>query len=198
MSNKRNNQQPRVAIYVRVSTTDKGQDVQTQLLPLQQYTTARQWSVFAIYEEKMSGAKEDRPELQKLMAAAQKRKFDIVLVFRFDRFARSSKQLINALDFFQTVGIDFVSYQENVDTTTPAGKMMFTMISAFAEFERSIIQERVRAGLQKAKAQGKKLGRPKVKVDEDRIRELRKQGHSVREVARMMGVSKTRVGLVRA
>jgi DNA invertase Pin-like site-specific DNA recombinase len=141
-------------------------------------------------------AKKGRPELQKLLSAAQKRKFDITLVFRFDRFARSSKQLINSLDFFQSVGIDFVSYQENIDTTTPAGKLMFTMVSAFAEFERSIIQERVRAGLSKAKAQGKRLGRPKKKVDTTRIKELRKAGLSVRKVAEVLGVSKTMVGKI--
>lgn len=186
----------KVAIYTRISTTDKGQDLETQLLPLKEYAKAREWEIFEIYEEKISGSKECRPELQKLLSAAQKRKFDICLCFRFDRFARSSKQLINSLDFFQSVGIDFVSYQENIDTTTPAGKMMFTMISAFAEFERSIIQERVKAGLVKAKAQGKKLGRPKKKVDTARIKELREQGLSVRKVAEMLGISKTMVGNV--
>ena len=170
--------------------------METRILTLRDYAKARGWEIFEIYEEKMSGSKEDRPELQKLLSSAQKRKFDIVLVFRFDRFARSSKQLINSLDFFQSVGIDFVSYQENIDTTTPAGKMMFTMISAFAEFERSIIQERVRAGLAKAKAKGKKLGRPEVKVDEAKIRQLRAQGWSLRKIASEVGVSKSLVGKI--
>lgn len=186
----------KVAIYTRISTTDKGQDLETQTLPLREYAQVRGWHIYSIYEEKMSGAKTDRPELKKLLSAAQKRKFDIVLVFRFDRFARSSKQLINSLDFFQSVGIDFVSYQENIDTTTPAGKMMFTMISAFAEFERSIIQERVKAGLAKAKAKGKKLGRPKTLIDEAKVLELRKQGLSIREVAEKIGYKKSRMGVI--
>jgi DNA invertase Pin-like site-specific DNA recombinase len=184
----------KVAIYTRISTTDKGQDLETQLLPLKEYANARDWEIFAVYEERISGSKESRPELQKLLSAAQKRKFDIALVFRFDRFARSSKQLINSLDFFQSVGIDFVSYQENIDTSSSTGKLMFALVSAFAEFERSIIQERVKAGLVKAKAQGKKLGRPKKKVDTARIKELRKQGLSVRKVAEVLGISKTMVG----
>jgi len=112
-------------------------------------------------------------------------------VFRFDRFARSTKHLITALETFSSLGVDFISYQEAVDTTTPAGKMLFTMISAFAEFERAIISERVKAGLEKAKAKGKKLGRPKVEVDVEEVKRLRGQGLSIRQIALTMGFKKS-------
>ena len=130
------------------------------------------------------------------MKDAHKRKFGCVLVFRFDRFSRSTRQLINSLEIFKSLGINFVSYQEAIDTSTPSGQLMYTMISAFAQFERSIIQERVKAGLAKARAKGKKLGRPEIKVDEEKIRELKSQGWSFRNIANEMGVSKSLVGRI--
>ena len=183
----------KVSIYARISTSDKGQDLETQLLPLREFATARGWQIHEIYTEVMSGSKESRPSLDKLMQDARRRKFDVVLVYRFDRFARSTKQLINSLELFSSLGIDFVSYQEAVDSSTPAGKVMFTMISAFAEFERAIIAERVRSGLERARAQGKRLGRPKVYVDSEAILRLRLQGLSIRAIAGELGISKTKV-----
>ena len=183
----------KIAIYARISTTDKKQDLDTQLIPLKEFVEARNWSLHRIYTDELSGSKEDRPELQKLMNDAQKRKFDAVLVFRFDRFARSTKQLINALENFKSLNIDFISYQENVDTTTPAGKMMFTMISAFAEFEREIIRERVRAGIVKARAKGKRIGRPKKEVNLELVRRLKAAGMSVRRIAKMVQVGKSTI-----
>lgn len=183
----------KVAIYARISTSDKGQDLETQLIPLRAFITARGWQIHEIYTDIMSGSKESRPSLDKLMQDARRRKFDVVLVYRFDRFARSTKQLINSLELFSSLGIDFVSYQEAIDTSTPAGKAMFTMISAFAELEKSIIVERVRSGLERARAQGKRLGRPKVYVDSETILKLRLQGLSVRAIASALGVSKTKV-----
>ncbi|MBZ0242643.1 MAG: recombinase family protein [Bacteroidales bacterium] len=129
----------KVAIYARVSTTDKEQDLDTQLIPLQEYVKSRGWEVFRVYSDKVSGATEKRQELSELMEGAYKRLFDIVLVYRFDRFARSTKHLIASLEEFSSLGIDFISYNENIDTSTPIGKAMFTIISAFAELERSII-----------------------------------------------------------
>lgn len=183
----------RVAVYARISTADKHQDLDTQLLPLREFVTARGWQTHEIYTDVMSGAKESRPSLDKLMQDAHRRKFDVVLVYRFDRFARSTKQLINSLELFSSLGIDFVSYQESVDTSTPAGKVLFTVIASFAEFERAIIAERVRSGLERARSQGKQLGRPKVYVDSEAILRLRVQGLSVRAIASELGISKTKV-----
>lgn len=183
----------KVAIYARVSTTDKGQNIDVQLMPLKEFVEKRGWEIYKIYSDQLSGAKENRPALDELLNDAKKRKIDCVLVFRFDRFARSTKHLINSLELFNSLGIDFISYSENIDTSTAAGKAMFTMISAFAEFERSLISERVKAGLAKARVSGKKLGRPKVKVDVDQIKEFRKEGFSIRKIAKLVGVPKTTV-----
>lgn len=181
----------KVAIYARISTSDKGQDLETQLLPLKDFVTARGWIIHEIYTDTMSGAKESRPSLDRLMQDARRRKVDVVLVYRFDRFARSTRQLINTLELFSSLGIDFISYQEAVDTSTPAGKAMFTLISAFAELERSIIVERVRSGLDRARAQGKQLGRPKAMVDKKLVTELRDRGFSIRAIAKKVGISKS-------
>ncbi len=183
----------KTAIYGRISTTDKGQDIDTQLIPLKEYVKRRGWDIYNIYVDEMSGSKESRPSLNELMKDAHKKKFDVVLCFRFDRFARSTKQLINALDTFNSLGIDFVSYQEAIDTTTPAGQMMFTMIAGFATFERQIIQERVKAGLIKAKAKGKRLGRPKSNVDIEKIKELKAQGCSIRKIAATLQIPKSTI-----
>ncbi len=184
----------KVAIYARISTNLERQDLDTQLIPLKTYAEQRGWDIYQIYTDETSGSKESRPSLNKLMKDAHKRKFQSVLVWRFDRFSRSTRQLINSLETFRTLGINFVSYQESIDTSTPAGQMMFTMISAFAQFERSIIQERVKAGLVKAKAKGKRLGRPKTKVNRAKIVSLRKEGWSIRKIANELGVSKSLVG----
>lgn len=182
----------KTAIYTRISTDDTRQNQDTQLHPLKEFIKARGWTIYEIYSDQASGGKEDRPALKRLVADAHKRLFDIVLVFRFDRFARSTQQLIQALENFKSLGIDFVSYQENIDTTTPTGKMMFTIISAFAEFEKEIIKERVKAGLQRAKAQGKKLGRPKISKREiEKIKELTQSGMSRRNTAKVLKISKS-------
>jgi len=183
----------KVGIYARVSTSDKGQDLETQLLPLRDFVKARGWQIHEIYTDVMSGSKESRPSLDKLMQDARRRKFDVVLVYRFDRFGRSTKHLINTLDLFLSLGIDFVSYGENLDTSTSVGKVMFTLIACFAQFEKEIIAERVRSGLERARSQGKQLGRPKVRVDKMAILRLRSQGLSVRAIADELGISKTKV-----
>jgi DNA invertase Pin-like site-specific DNA recombinase len=184
----------RVAIYARVSTTNHGQDVGLQTRELRQFAEARGWTVAGEYiDAGVSGAKDSRPELNRLMADAHKRRFDVVCVWRFDRFARSVSHLLRALETFKALGIDFVSYSEQMDTSTPAGKMVFTVLGAVAELERSLIVERVRAGLRNARAKGKRLGRPRVAVDLARVAALRAQGRSWRDIARQLGVS---VGLV--
>jgi DNA invertase Pin-like site-specific DNA recombinase len=185
---------PRVAIYARVSTTNHGQDVTLQTRELQQFADARGWHLVGTYiDDGVSGAKDSRPELNRLMADAHKRCFDVVAVWRFDRFARSVSHLLRALETFSALGIAFVSLTEQMDTTTPTGKMVFTVLGAVAELERSLIAERVRAGLRNARAKGKTLGRPRMVMDSARIARLRAEGRTVREIADTLGVSRSLV-----
>lgn len=177
----------RVAVYARVSTSDQSTDM--QLHDLRGYSKARGWKVQGEYiDHGISGAKRERPQLGALMDGAKKRKFDCVLVWRFDRFARSTSHLLEALETFRGLGIDFVSFNENVDTTSPMGKCLFSILSAIAELERSIIRERVVAGIQRAKAKGTRFGRP-LKIDRAKIRELLKTGLSMAAVAKKVGCS---------
>jgi DNA invertase Pin-like site-specific DNA recombinase len=179
----------RVAIYGRVSTTNHGQDVSLQTRELEQFACARGWHLVDSYLDiGISGSKDKRPELDRLMADAHKRRFDVVVVWRFDRFARSVSHLLRALETFNALGIAFVSLCEQMDTTTPTGKMIFTVLGAVAELERSLIVERVRAGLRNAVAKGKTLGRPRKIVDASRIASLRAQGFSLRSIASDLGV----------
>src|SRR5713101_179470 len=181
----------RVALYARVSTADKGQDPRVQTLELQEYCQRRGWSVAGEYVDAgISGTKEKRPELDRLMADAHKRRFEAVAVWRFDRFARSTSHLLRALETFQALGIHFVSLSESVDTSTPVGKMVFTILGSVAEMERQMIVERVKAGLRNARAKGKTLGRPRSIVDATRIGYLSTQGRSVREIASELGYSR--------
>ncbi len=186
---------PRVAIYCRVSTLDQSTD--SQLLDLRRYVKERGWQIFKEYcDNGISGTKDSRPALNELMNDAKKRRFDTVLVWRFDRFARSTKHLILALEEFRNLGIDFVSYQENIDTSSPLGSAIFTIISAVAQLERDIIAERVKAGLRRAKQNGKKLGRPRGTVDVEEVQRLRSKGLSLRQIGKQLGVSRTTVGQI--
>jgi DNA invertase Pin-like site-specific DNA recombinase len=179
----------RVALYGRISTTNHGQDIGLQTRELRQFAEARGWQIVSEYlDEGISGAKDSRPELNRLIADAHKRRFDVVCVWRFDRFARSVSHLLRALETFKALGIDFVSYSEQMDTSTPAGKMVFTVLGAVAELERSLIVERVRAGLRNARSKGKRLGRPRIAVDGARIARLRSQGLSWAKIAAQLGI----------
>jgi DNA invertase Pin-like site-specific DNA recombinase len=190
------------AIYLRVSTTAKTrngpdsvfeQNPEVQELPLRQLAEQRGWTVSRVYSDRMSGAKENRPGLKALMADARRGAFQVVLVWRFDRFARSVEQLVSALAEFRSLKIDFVSHQESLDTSTAMGKAMFTIIAAMAELERSVIRERVSAGLDYAKKNGTKsgraIGRPKAVFNRGAIADLRRAGLSLRQIARKLGVS---------
>ena len=180
----------KAALYARVSTNN-GQDPEMQLRELREYCQRRNWEVAREYVDVgISGTKEKRPELDKLLADAHKRHFDAVVVWRFDRFARSVSHLLRALETFRSLGIEFVSLSEQVDTSTPTGKMIFTVLGAVAELERSLIVERVRAGLRNARAKGRRLGRPRVIVDVSKIAFLRAQGRSWAEIKDEIGVSK--------
>jgi DNA invertase Pin-like site-specific DNA recombinase len=178
----------RVAIYARVSTLH-GQNPEMQLDELREYASRREWTIVDSYvDEGVSGSKESRPELNRLMADAHRRRFDAVLVWKIDRFGRSLKHLVNAIADLAAYGVAFVSLRDNLDLSTPSGRLMFQIIGAMAEFERSLIQERVRAGLRNARAKGKRLGRPPSGADPVRIAALRASGASWRAISHEMGV----------
>ena len=191
----------RASAYLRVSTTSKtkrgdvnvfDQDPSVQEQPLLELIAERGWTLYHVYSDRASGAKERRRGLEALMGDARRGLFDVVVVFRFDRFARSVKQLVLALEEFHSLGIDFVSHQEALDTSTPIGKAMFTIIGAMAELERSIIRERVLAGVEYAKRNGtrsgKAIGRPRAIFSRDEAEQLRAQGMSFRKIATKLGV----------
>ncbi len=181
----------RAAIYARVSTV-AGQSPQMQLDVLREYAARRGLEVAAEYiDHGVSGARDHRPELDRLMASAHRRAFDVVLVYRFDRFARGVRHLVTALEEFQALGVEFVSYSESLDTSTPMGRAMFAIVAALAALERDIIVERSVEGQRRARARGTHVGRPRRQVDEDRVVCLRDEGMSVRAVARALGVSRT-------
>jgi DNA invertase Pin-like site-specific DNA recombinase len=179
----------RAAIYARVSTANNGQSPEMQLRELQEYCQRRGWEITGEYVDiGISGSKEKRPQLDKLMADAHRRRFDVVIVWKFDRFARSVSHLLRALEAFNALGVGFVSLSESLDTSTPAGKMVFTVLGAVAELERSLIVERVKAGLRNARAKGKRLGRPRRVLDISTIEALRKAGLGWRAIAKKLGV----------
>src|SRR6516225_4178251 len=184
-------QSKRAALYVRVSTNNRAtrnqavfeQNPEVQEQPLRQLAEQRGWSVTKVYSDRMSGACESRPGLNALMQDAKRGAFDVVVVWRFDRFARSIEQLVSALAEFRALGIDFISHQEALDTSTPMGKAMFTIIGAMAELERSVIRERVQAGVDHAKQNGTKsgkaIGRPRRVFDRAEVLRLRQGGASI-------------------
>jgi len=175
----------KVALYTRVSTNDQSVEMQTS--DLRRYCDQRGFEVYKEYcDQGISGVKDKRPGLDELMADARKRRFDAVLCWRFDRFARSTRHLINSLEEFRNLGIDFVSFQENIDTSSPLGKAIFTIVSAISELERNIILERVRAGLKRARENGTILGRPKrLDLDVKELQRMRdKEKLSFRQIAK--------------
>ena len=180
----------RAAIYARVSTHN-GQSPEMQLDELKAYCQRRGWEIAGEHVDRgVSGAKEHRPALDRLLSDCRKRLVDAVVVYRYDRFARSLRQLVNALEEFRALGIDFVSLHEGVDTSTPNGRLVFGIFASIAEFERELIRDRVRSGLAAARARGRRLGRPRVVVDPARIASLRAQGRSWAEISREVGVGK--------
>jgi DNA invertase Pin-like site-specific DNA recombinase len=180
----------RVALYGRVSTLN-GQDPEMQLSELREYASRRGWTITSEYvDQGVSGSKEWRPQLNQLMADAHRRTFDAVLVWKIDRFGRSLKHLVNALADLCAYGVAFISFRDNLDLSTPSGRLMFQIIGAMAEFERSLIQERVKAGLRNARAKGKKFGRPRAEVDAQRVVALRAEGLSWSQVCQRLSVSK--------
>lgn len=174
------------AIYARVSTTDQTCDL--QLRDLREYCERRGWRAIEYVDTGVSGAKASREQLDRLMLDAKRGKLDVVICWRFDRFARSTKHLLDALEEFKSLGIGFVSHQEAIDTTSPMGKLLFTIVAAMAEMERSILIERVRAGMATAKAKGKSLGCPKRVFRRDIVFQFRAEGLSWRAISKRLGV----------
>ena len=178
----------RAAIYARVSTRN-GQHPEMQLAEVRAYCGRREWETVGEYVDAgISGAREQRPALDRLLADCRKRRVDAVVVYRYDRFARSLRQLVNALEEFRVLGVDFISLHEGVDTSTPNGRLIFGIFASIAEFERELIRDRVRSGIAAAKARGKRLGRPRATVDASRIATLLAQGRSWRVIADEMKV----------
>ena len=180
-----------VALYARVSTLDQNCDM--QLEDLRRFAAQRFGQTHEYVDKGVSGAQRHRPRLDALMADARRRRFDVVLVWKFDRFARSVKHLVDSLGEFRALGIDFVSYTEGVDTTTPSGELLFHIMGAVAQFERDLIAERVRAGIAHARAMGKRIGRPRAPIDSGSVLRLRAEGQSLRQIARTLDVPVSRV-----
>jgi DNA invertase Pin-like site-specific DNA recombinase len=177
-----------VAIYGRVSTD--GQSVDLQVNELREYAARRGWQIIEEYlDVGVSGAKESRPALNRLMADARQRRFDILLVWKIDRFGRSLKHLVNSLAELESVGVAFVSLRDSLDLSSPAGRLMAQLLGAISEFERSLIVERVRAGIRNARNKGRRLGRPRLEVDGGRIARLRANGASLRGISEQLGIS---------
>jgi len=177
------------AIYARVSTSNNGQSPEMQLRELREYCQRRGWEAVEYVDSGISGSKERRPALDRLWADCRRRIVSAVVVYRYDRFARSLRQLVNALEEFRPLGIDFISLHEGVDTSTPNGRLVFGIFASIAEFERELIRDRVRSGMAAAKARGTRMGRPRKVLDAAKIAELRQKGRSWRKIARIMECS---------
>lgn len=173
-------------LYARVSTGEQNDAM--QLREMFEFAERAKWQAEE-FTDSVSGAKEKRPGLDRMMALVRQRKCDVVLVYKFDRFARSLSHLLRALEEFQALGVAFVSLHDHIDTTTPTGKLMFQIVGAFAEFEREIIRQRVLSGVAHARSQGIRLGRPRSDVDRSKIASLHAEGLSLRGIGKQLGIS---------
>ncbi len=177
-----------VALYARVSTLN-GQNPDMQLGELRESAQRRGWDVHGEYVDLgISGARESRPEFNRMMTDAHARHFDAIACWKLDRMGRSLKHLVNTLADLQAYGVAFISLRDNLDLSTPSGRLMFHVVAAMAEFERALIRERVSAGIQAARHRGQRIGRPRVYANADRIRELRDQGMPWRQISKLLGI----------
>ena len=179
----------KVAIYCRISTSDGSQNPDVQLRPLREFVEKRGWQIVGEFVDQESGLKEKRRGFSSVMELAKQRNIDAIVVASLDRWGRSLKQLVNTLDELASLGVSFVSLRESLDFTTPTGQLMTHLLGAFAQFEVSLIKERVKAGIANARARGERIGRPKKDVDLKKLLDLRKQGVSFRGIAKQMGIS---------
>lgn len=177
----------KAALYARVSTLD--QEPENQLQELRRYVQARGWTATEYVDRGVSGAKDRRPALDQMVADAKRRKFDVLVCWRLDRLGRNLRHLVTLIEELQSLGIAFVSLGEGIDCTTPAGKLQLHILAALAEFERARIQERVKAGLSRARAQGVRLGRPRRRIDAERLATV--AGLPEREAARRLGIPRS-------
>src|SRR5215472_7822148 len=177
----------RAALYARVSTT--GQTAENQLLALRAYSAARGWTAAEFVDHGVSGAKEKRPALEALLADVRARRVDVLVCVKLDRLARSVHHLVAMVREFEVLGVDLVVLDQAIDTTTPAGRLLFHVLAAISEFERDLIRDRVLAGLRRARAQGVRIGRPRKLVDMRRARVLLAEGQSLRQVATTLGIA---------
>jgi DNA invertase Pin-like site-specific DNA recombinase len=184
----------RAALYLRVSTVD--QNLENQRHDLEQMAAQRGLEIVRCYTDKVSGTKARRPGLDQLLRDAHRGEFQIVLVWACDRVARSVKHFLEVLDELNHLNIEFVSFRENLDTAGALGRAVVTIIGVVAELERSLIVERVRAGLRRAKLEGKRIGRAPLEIDPAEVRSDRERGMSVRDIARLHRISKTSVGRI--
>jgi DNA invertase Pin-like site-specific DNA recombinase len=183
----------RVALYARVSTLN-GQNPETQLVELREYASHRGWQAAGEYVDSgVSGSKDSRPSLNRLMAHAHQRRFDAILVWKLDRFGRSLKHLVTAIAELEALGVTFVSLKDNWELSTPSGRLMFQIVGAMAEFERSLIAERIRAGMRRRRLEGLSLGRAPIQVDHARLVADRLSGMSLTKVAKKYSVSRASV-----
>jgi putative DNA-invertase from lambdoid prophage Rac len=178
-------------LYARVSTTNHGQDTELQLKDMRDYCASRGWNTVEYVDEGVSGSKDSRPQLNRMMADAKARKLDVILCWKLDRFGRSLRHLVNSLAELEAVGVAFISLKDSIDLSTPAGRLMFGVIASMAEFERDLIRERVRAGIAHAKSKGRRFGRKAVVIDIARVKALRAEGQTIREIAGALGCSRT-------
>ncbi len=186
----KNSVNKKAAIYARVSTFEKGQDPETQLIQLREYVSRRGFDLVGEYVDYASGTTEHREQYQLMLDLVRKRKIDVVLVWRYDRFARSTQALVNALKEFHSLKVDFISYQENIDTTTPQGELIFNIMASLAQFESTLISSRVKAGMARAKAQGKRISRPPLSENiQLKIKELFEQEKSINQIRKDIGIS---------
>jgi len=182
-----------VAIYARVST-DR-QSTESQLSVLREYIEKRSWKLYKEYiDAGFTGSNTKRPAFNNMMADARKRSFDVLLVYKLDRLSRSLKDLITTLDDLKSLGVDFISYDNGLDTTTPTGRLIFHVVGSVAEFEREVIRERVMAGLENARRKGRRLGRPPIApLLVDKVGQLRKEGMSFRKIGSRLGIPESTV-----
>jgi DNA invertase Pin-like site-specific DNA recombinase len=181
----------RAALYVRVSTPD--QSIEPQLLDLRQMAAARGYEIVREYSDKLSGTKSRRPGLDALLSDAQRHRFDVVMVWAFDRMARSVRHFLEVLDELNHLGIEFVSFRESIDTSGPLGRAMVVIVGAIAELERNLIVERVKAGMRRAKLDGRQIGRSRLDMNREQIVHDRRSGMSLTQVAKKHGISRASV-----